>query len=252
MKIITGFAVMFVFIGLSLGAYAANDLVLHLTFDEGSGTIAKDSSSFKNDCTLKGNPAWIDGKFGKALQLDGKTWGEIGDAPSLEITDALTIETWVMITGAGEGTQSAVEKGAAWVNGEYDLAVLYSNGTLLQLHDLPANCADANVGSSVMDNTWHFLAGTWDGASIKLYIDGNLDKAMDCAGTLLTNTEPMFIGARAGTSRFVVGALDEVMVYNYALSQDDLKRDMANPFSTTAVSPMSKLAVTWGAMKNHN
>lgn len=236
----------------SISSFAAKDLVLHLTFDEGSGTIAKDLSSFKNDCTLKGNPKWIDGKFGKALELDGKTWGEVGDSPSLEITDALTIETWVNLYGGGEGTQSAVEKGAAWADGEYNLAALYSNSTLLQIYNLPAACADANVGTGIQDNKWHFLVGTWDGASIKLYLDGNLDKAMDCAGTLKTNTDPMFIGARGGTVRFVIGALDEVMVYNYALSLDEINKDMANPFSSSAVSPTNKLAGTWGALKNHN
>jgi len=235
----------------SISVYAAKDMVLHLSFDEGSGTVAKDYSSFKNDCTLKGNPKWIDGKFGKAVEFDGATWGEVADADSLDMTSALTIEAWVKLYGGGEGTQSAVEKGAAWIDGEYNLAALYSNGTLFQLHDLPANCADANVGTGIQDNTWHFLVGTWDGV-IKLYIDGNPDKEMECPGTLLTNTDPLFIGARGGTARFMIGALDEVKIYNYALSQDELKTDMADPFNTTAVSAMNKLAVTWGLMKTHN
>ena len=236
----------------SINSFAANDLVLHLSFDEGTGTIVKDFSNFKNDCTLKGNPKWIDGKFGKAVEFDGATWGEVGDADNLDLTDALTIEAWINLYGGGEGTQSAVEKGSAWIDGEYNLAALYSNGTLLQIKDLPANCADANVGTGIQDNKWHFLVGTWDGAAIKLYIDGNLDKSMDCAGKLLTNTDPMFIGARGGTARFMIGAIDEVKVYNYALSLDEIKKDMENHFGSSAVSPANKLAVTWGAMKNHN
>jgi len=252
MRFVTLFTVMVSFmLVFSIGSFAANDLVLHLSFDEGTGTIVKDFSNFKNDCTLKGNPKWIDGKFSKALELDGKTWGEVGDADSLDLTTALTIEAWIILYGGGEGTQSAVEKGAAWVDGEYNLAALYSNGTLLQIKDLPAACADANVGTSAMDNKWHFLVGTWDGASIKLYLDGNLDKAMDCAGTLLTNTDPMFIGARAGTGRFMIGAIDEVKVYNYALSLDEIKKDMENPFGSSAVSPSNKLTGTWGSLKNH-
>jgi len=234
-------------LGWIINSHAANELVLHLSFDEGAGSVAKDSSKFKNDCTLKGNPQWIDGRFGKALELDGATSGEVPDSDSLDLTDAMTIEAWVKLYGGGEGTQSAVEKGSAWIPGEYNLAALYSNGTLLQMYDLPEECDDENVGSSIQDQQWHFLAGTWDGGAIRLYIDGNLDREMSCAGTLLANDEPLFIGARGGTQRFLIGALDEVRIYNYALSEAELVRDMESPVA--AVEPIGKLATTWGSIK---
>ena len=239
----------FLILVCSMYSYAANDLALHLSFDEGSGNIANDSSAFNNDCALNGNVQWIDGVFGKAIELDGATWGEVADADSLDLTDALTIETWAKIPAGGEGTQSAVEKGAAWIEGEYNLAALYGGGTLLQMRDLPANCADANVGSSIQDGEWHFLVGTWDGGTLRLYIDGNLDAEMECAGTLLTNNDPLYIGARGGTQRFITGALDEVKVYNYALSQSEIAADMDNPVSASAVEPGGKLAVTWSMIK---
>jgi len=247
MKVLT-VSTMIVFLTLAWSiSHAANELVLHLSFDDGAGSVAKDSSGFGNDCTLNGNPVWIDGKFGKALEFDGATWGEVPDADSLDLTDAMTIEAWVKLYGGGEGTQSAVEKGAAWIEGEYNLAALYSGGTLLQMHDLPEDCDDENIGSSVQDNEWHFLVGTWDGSTLKLYIDGNLDAEMPCAGTLLTNDDPLFIGARGGTQRFIVGALDEIKVYNYALSADAIARDMESP--VTAVEPNGKLTTTWSAIK---
>jgi hypothetical protein len=249
MKSLIGVATVFLLIGLSLVTYAANNLVLYLPFDEGSGQIANDLSSFKNNCTLKGNPKWINGKYGKALELDGKTWGEVPDANSLDLTDSLTVEAWVKLYGGGEGTQSAIEKGVGWVDGEYNLAALYNNGTLLQMKDLPANCADQNVGSSIQDNTWHLLVGTWDGTVIKLYIDGKLDKDMACAGKLLTNNDPLFIGARGGAQRFIIGAIDEVKVYNYALSIGDIVKDMGDPHLATAVNSANKLAVTWSLVK---
>ncbi len=227
----------FLIIVWSLTAYSANELVLHLSFDEGSGNVAKDLSKYKNDCALKGNPKWIDGKFGKALELDGSTWGEVPDHPSLDMTTSLTIEAWVKLYGGGEGTQSAVEKGSAWIDGEYNLAALYSNGTILQIKDLPEECNDENIGSNIQDNNWHFLAGTWDGGVIRLFIDGNLDKELPCAGTLNTNDE------------FIVGALDEIKIYNYALTLDELIKDMQNPNPASAVKSDDKLTTTWGKIK---
>jgi hypothetical protein len=225
----------------------AGDLVLYFSFDNDSGNVAKDLSKFKNNATFKGTPQWIPGKFGRALGLDGATHGEVPDSPSLDLTDALTVEAWALVEAGGEGTQSAVEKGNAWKEGEYNLAALYSGGTLLQARDLPADCADTNIGKSIQDGTWHFLAGTWDGQMIKLYIDGKLDTEKPCVGKLLTNDDPLFIGARGGTVRFLKGALDEIKVYNFALSADDLLVDMENPGA--AVDAKGKLAVTWGRMK---
>ena len=224
----------------------ADEMVLYLSFDEDAGKVAKDLSPFGHEATFQGNPQWIDGVFGQALGLDGATWGEVPDHPSLDITDALTIEAWALVEPGGEGTQSAVEKGSAWKEGEYNLAALYGNGTLLQARDLPAACADTNIGSSIQDGEWHFLAGTWDGAIIKLYIDGVLDAELPCAGTLLTNDDPLYIGARGGTQRFLTGALDEIKVYDYALSEDEILQDMETP---TVVEAQDKLAVTWGTIK---
>jgi hypothetical protein len=141
-----------------------------------------------------------------------------------------------------------VEKGAAWIEGEYNLAALYSNGTLLQMYDLPEDCDDENVGGSIQDNEWHFLVGTWDGGILKLYIDGVVDVEMPCAGTLIPNDEALFIGARGGAERFLLGALDEVTIYNYALSEGEIASDMESP--PTAVEPNGKLATTWSVIKS--
>lgn len=236
------------FLMIPLSGESAQDLVLYLSFDNDSGNAATDQSSFNNGATFQGNPQWISGKFGQALQFDGQTWGEVPDDPSLDLTDAMTIEVWALVEPGGEAIQSAVEKGDSWKDGEYNLAALYNGGSLLQAHDLPADCADTNVGSSIQDGEWHFLAGTWDGSAIKLYIDGAPDAETPCAGTLLTNDDPLFIGARGGTGRFLTGALDEIKIYNYALDGDMILRDMDNP-NPTAVDAKGKLAATWGAIK---
>ena len=226
----------------------AQDLVLHLSFDALEGDVVKDLSGFGNDATFnKGNPKLIDGVFGQAMEFDGKTAGEIDDSPSLDIVDAITIEFWALVKG-GEAIQSGVEKGSAWVSGLYNLAALYNGGTILQFFDLPEPCNDDNIGPSIQDGEWHFLAGTWDGDDIKLYIDGELEAEMACKGKLSPNNEPLYIGARGASQRFLTGVLDEVKVYNYALTRDELLQDMATPV-TLSVDAHDKLATFWGRLK---
>ena len=223
------------------------DLVLHLSFDELEGKVAKDLSDFGNDATFKGAPKLIEGVFGKALEFDGKTSAQIPDHASLDIVDAITIEFWAIVKG-GEAIQSGVEKGVAWVAGLYNLAALYNGGTILQFFDLPEACNDDNIGPSIQDGEWHFLAGTWDGDDIRLYIDGELEAEMPCKGELTPNNDPLFIGARGGSGRFLTGALDEIKVYNYALTKDELLKDMAEPVSLD-VAAHDKLTTVWARLK---
>jgi len=225
----------------------ADDLVLYLSFDGDSGDVALDHSGFGNDATFFGNPQWTDGVHdGQGLAFDGATWGEVPDDPSLDITDTLTMSAWALVNPGGEGTQSAMEKGDSWKAGEYNLAALYGGGTLLQAADLPAACADTNVGASIQDATWHHLAGTLDGSEIKLYVDGILSASMSCVGQLATNDDPLFIGARGGTQRFLNGALDELRVYDYALTDAQIADDMNN---SAPVEARGKMTTAWGSLK---
>ena len=245
-KIIFGLLFL-ILIGITTVCNAQN-LVLHLSFDELAGDIVKDQSEFGNDATFnKGNPKLIDGVFGKAMEFDGKTAGEIDDSPSLDIVDGLTIEFWALVKG-GEAIQSGVEKGAAWVAGLYNLAALYNGGTILQFFDLPEPCNDDNIGPTIQDGEWHFLAGTWDGDDILLYIDGELEAEMPCKGKLEPNDESLYIGARGGSQRFLTGALDEIKMYNYALTKEELLKDMAEPV-TLRVDARDKLATVWARLK---
>ena len=230
-----------------LAVCEGQELVLHLSFEALDGKVTKDRSEFGNDATFKGSPKLIEGVFGQALEFDGKTSGEIPDHASLDIVDGITIEFWATIEG-GEALQSGVEKGIAWVPGLYNLAALYNGGTILQFFDLPEPCNDDNIGPSIQDGEWHFLAGTWDGKTILLYIDGELEAEMPCKGALKPNNDPLFIGARGGSGRFLTGALDEIKMYNYALTQEELLHDMEEPV-TLPVNAQDKLATVWARLK---
>ena len=247
MKLRTVFGLSLLIFTLATGICAAQKLVLHLSFDALKGKVASDLSEFGNDVTFKGSPKLQEGVFGKALKLDGETYGEIADHDSLDIVDGVTIEFWAIVEG-GDGTQSGVEKGISWGPGLYNLAANYrGSSTLLQFFDLPDQCDDENTGPGIQDGRWHFLAGTWDGKTIRLYVDGKLEAEMKCAGELSPNDDPLFIGARGGQRRFLTGALDEIKMYNYALTEEELLQDMTDPIQP--VDAKDKLATRWGRLK---
>ena len=85
-----------------------------------------------------------------------------------------------------------------------------------------------------------------DAAEIKIYIDGVLDASMACVGTLTPNDGALYIGARGGTGRFLNGALDELRIYNYPLSDTEVEGDKNN---AAAVEARGKMTTAWGSLK---
>ena len=69
---------------------------------------------------------------------------------------------------------------------------------------------------------------------------------MPCAGELLTNDDPLFIGARGGTGRFLTGALDDVRIYDYPLTDAQVMEDTLN---TVPVEARGKMTTAWASLK---
>lgn len=229
--------------------------VLYFTFDEGKGGTVKDQSSYKNDGIILGNPKWVGGKFGSALEFDGDgDTVEVKHNDSLNMTTAVTMEMWVKVPPVGGlVNQVGIEKGTWDAAGEYSLYPVYEvgDGTLVQFNDLPDGCDDENAGRRIRDNAWHHLAGVWDGKTIFLYIDGEVDRSSQCAGKLGTTTQKLYIASRMGSSRFLVGTVDEVRVYNRALTREEIREDMET-LGSAYVSPSGTLAVCWGKVKQEH
>jgi len=234
---------------ISYGQAADPSMVLYLPMDENEGDTAYDLSEYKNDAALKGKAKWAPGKYESGVELGTSNYLEVKDSDSLDITDALTISCWVRIMGLTGDNQSGIEKGAAWAVGEYNLLPEYGGGVLLQIFDLPEACNDDAIAGSIVDQEWHYVTGTWDGKTIIIYIDGEESRTMACKGKLGTNNDSLYIGCRGGSGRWVDGFMDEIKIYNRALSVDEIKVDMETPRANLAVDVVGKLAVTWGNLK---
>ncbi len=186
-------------------------LIGHWKLDEGTGTIAFDSSGLGNDGTLGGDPQWVAGIMGGALDLDGSDDYVAIDAIADDLTtNNFTVSLWIKSTQMGEGTVI----GSNTTGSGHDFIFGVQQGLLL------VEAGGYNTyPPKISDNQWHFIAYVRDGNKAYAYTDGVL------VGTETPSGNP------AGQARWSIGQewdsspsdefrgmVDDARFYNYALS----------------------------------
>lgn len=248
----------------SMAAQVDESLALYLSFDEGSGKEAKDISKYNNNGEFKGEPKWVDGKFGKALWFDGvDDHVQVPDSESLRVHEAVTVMAWINAERHGfPGTnyQGVVAKG----NPPRSYS-LYTHVPSEGLHFSTSAAAptpyygSVTSGKKVALNEWVHVAVVAEtaknGGSHKYYING--EPAGEKPFPELTalpgdsDTAPVLIGRTPEGSRFFLGAIDEVRIWNRALSEDEIKAQMdRGSEGVISVQPQNKLTTMWGQIKN--
>ena len=197
-------------------------------FDEGKGKNVEDSSAHSNHGKIKGNPKWVAGKFGRALELDGGTYVEVADNSSLDIVDYYSGDgNYFLSTGCGGGPTQA------------KFGITSTNGH---------TCGPASP--VLKKDTWYHVAGVFDGKKLSVFIDGELETVQDQGGNITTSDWPIIIGSYAGLGYKSNAIIDELAVFNVALSKDDIRLLMKNGLNRIlAVSAKRKLTSTWGRVK---
>ena len=165
--------------------------------DEGSGSTANDSSTNDNDGTVDGS-SWVASMsgYGYALDFDGSNdYLSVVDDNSLDITSALTIELWVNqeISGySGNQSKYIIGKGTSYRREPYLLIYSYTSNEWY----FRANTGDGDYTVyATAQSGWHHLAAVFDGSSLKLYIDGELEASTTFTATTLSeNNSDLMIG----------------------------------------------------------
>jgi len=211
---------------LSMVGHASAELVGYWKFDEGTGMTAVDSSGYGNDGTLKGPPEWAVGQLGEALDFDGSSdYVEVPHNPSLSITEAITIAAWTYMSTGASGEMAIVSKGGWAANNlPYELTMEAGSIIYWQFYD-DAGRDTCSPDSPPVDE-WHHITGTYDGTLFKCYIDGELADEWAYTGTMPENGLSVMIGRRTTGGCQFNGLIDEVMIYNHALSDDQVPQIM--------------------------
>ena len=243
-------------LSLSLNTWAINDdkaLMLYFTFDEDNGGKVKDVSGNNIEGTLEGAVWSKDGKIGGAVHLeDSEQFVEVDAVPELDITDELTIQAWYFPEESQGDSNLMGRRSSANVGG-------YCLQWSAQFTGAPQIETWINIGGwqgSRNKQTikpalekWHHVSSTFDGDMIRQYINGKLDVEFAPPKGKINSIEVVFRIGKAQTGLpGMIGLVDEVAIYNRALSVDEINQDMENGVFF-AVDPKDKLATTWGKLK---
>src|SRR5262249_55426184 len=154
---------------------APGGLVAAYGFEEGAGTIAADTSGHHLDGTV-GSATWTtDGKFGNALVFSGTdgSWVTVPDADLLDLTTGMTVSAWATPTSTLPTWPTVVMKERS---DELTYALYATSDTGQPNINYTSNHSEVNLnaGSAVPVGQWTHLAGTFDGTTLKLYVNGQL------------------------------------------------------------------------------
>ena len=181
-------------------------------FDEDSGTTAIDSSGNGFNIRLP-DTTWEDGVFGGAVHFHGVGYGGVGNFRYSD--NAITVCAWVWHDAFRIG------KIEQYVTVVPSVAVIRKEGDG-RLHfyiKTDGNLRHLRVNYVRTEGQWHHVAGTWDGLTQRLYFDG-VEIASQEPGGVLGNTS--YVEMSSGPSPFN-GMLDEVRIYNRALTQNEIQ-----------------------------
>jgi hypothetical protein len=203
-------------------------VIASYAFNEGSGAIVHDGTGNGHHGTIAG-ATWAanQGRFGHALAFTGTGMVSIASSIGLELNGPLTIEAWVR-PDANTGQLTVVAKEHA---GEMAYA-LYANRVRGPTGLIRVSCAEiAAVGPAPLTiGQWTHLAMTYDGAFVRLYNNGAEIRRVAISGPLDVSGGTLRIGGSTLLGQYFKGLIDEVRIYNRALSAAEIQQDM-----TTAI-----------------
>lgn len=207
-------------------ASTSTGLVAAYNFEEASGTTVFDASGKGNHGTISGATRSQWGKFGSTLYFDGTNdWVTINDSASLDLAAGMTLEAWIFPTDTMDDWRCVLLK-------ERDGGQAYSLLANSSSNQPSAVVRIGNVdhilpgGPRLTPRSWAHLAVTYDGVTERLYINGNQVSSKTLSGSIQASNGVLRIGGNSIQGNFFKGQIDEVRIYNRALTASEIQADM--------------------------
>ncbi len=225
-------------VNVTVSNTAPSGLVAAYSFSEGSGTSVSDSSGNNLTGTIVGATWTTAGKYGYALSFNGSSsYVDLGNPAALQLTSSMTLEAWVNAAAnpADDGEIVAKSSGVGW-----QLKSTPDTGPVTFGVKVSGNSSASTQRYSALTrslNTWYHVAGVYNASTgaLDIYVNGILNDGT-LTGTIpasqFNQTVNANIGRRTGGFYFN-GIIDEVRIYNRALSQTEIQTDMNTPIGGT-------------------
>ena len=204
------------------------------SFNEGTGSTVSDTSGLGNIGSIFQATWYTTGKYGKALSFDGTNdYVSVPDSNSLDLTNKMTIEAWVRPTASsGWRTVMMKENGSEMAYGMYARESTNRPSAWLRINPTSGSSYSAGATPALTLNTWTHMASTYDGTTLRLFINGVQRATRATTGNMYSSGDPLKFGGNAIWGEYFAGQLDEIRVYNRALSASEIQTDM-----NTAITP---------------
>jgi type II secretory pathway pseudopilin PulG len=204
-----------------------NGLVGYWRLDESTSTVAYDSSGNNNSGTLINSPtrATSTCKVGSCLIFNGTTnyISMVNTTTTKSIAPTGTIANWVYLVTPTSTLQMMVDmdgtgcvsRGLVTMVSPTNFAIQYGGG---------GGCQRALSTTVPVLNTWFYVVTTWDSSGARIYINGVLEGSSAIVPNFLITNATAYIGSNGGSTRLLNGRLDDIRIYNRALSADEVKK----------------------------
>jgi len=213
--------------------------VAYWKFDENFGTTAFDSSSYNNNGIISG-ATWMNGVSNSALRFDGvNDYVNISDSNSLDLTNAITIGAWVYPVSWSSIFPRIVSKESGIYSEPYALELDRDGKRAMLCLNTKSGSSEectASTNNSISLYQWYNVVGTWNGTTVKIYVNGQLVSTRIQTGTMNVTKNNVLIGNNPSKNRQFNGTIDEVKIWNKALSVDEIRNEYELVTTTTTIT----------------
>ena len=248
--IATTLAILFC-VGTAFSAVDTKGLVMFLPFDEGTGTVAKDTSGNGNNGTLTGKVEWVTGKYKKAVRIldsDPGNFVSVKANKTLDVTDQMSFGGWLYIETVLDGSCSLMTKANAYM---FHMSDWSGKGYEMEPLLWPFDAWQTPISAPIQLKEWHHVMGTFDGKNLSNYIDGKLIASRAFASKIDVTAGDLVIGRDSRDCcipRRTTVIVDDAILFNRGISAGEVTDVMAG--NLTAVTPKDRVTTLWGQLKS--